>query len=294
VLIAAGSAWLGWSAAGEASVVRAEGGPIDDSDGDGLCDGIELVLGTCVDRADSDQDTFSDLEEVARGSNPLRKGNVPTLDGIAVSLDAFQQREKVHCITAIYLPDGDPHGKTLAFSKIAGPYLVPTSLSRMRGGHPIKVVPAKSGVGRIYVLDPVIPTLNVLHQGSFSLGATISYAGSPVAADAANLAVAGGELFEQVILGVAAGTPEPVMNVGLGIGGVYRPIGSGNSGGGSYVTGEICAQTTMVVGVVGAIVTQEVVDADCVPGWETSCAPGCASSVGSTLRTIDPAALVGG
>jgi len=49
-----------------------------------------------------------------------------------------------------------------------------------------------------------------------------------------------------------------------------------------------------VVRVVGAVVTQEVIAADCMPGWDTYCSPGCVNTVGNTIRSIDPAALIGG
>ena len=47
-----------------------------DTDGDGLPDEIEKVLGTSVNNPDSDGDTFSDLNEIKNGYSPLAAGGV--------------------------------------------------------------------------------------------------------------------------------------------------------------------------------------------------------------------------
>jgi hypothetical protein len=282
-------AWRG----GEEPKLRAEGGPQDDSDGDGLCDGLELVLGTRVDRADTDGDGWSDAEEIARGSNPRRAHSMPGDDSTGLKIDAYLDRGLVHAVTVIYLPDGNPRGKVLNFGTIAGNGIVPVPLHQLRGGEGVRSVATRSGRGRVYVLDPVVSARSVQIKGGFSLCATLAQAGNYLAADAVNLTVVNGEIFEQVILGYHTPVPDPDLNVGLGIGGVYRPIQSG-SGTAAYSQGEICAQTTVIVGVVGALVTQEVVSANCVPGWDAHCSPGCSATIGSTLKTIDPATLIGG
>ena len=51
------------------------GGP--DTDGDGLTDHFEEVLGTDGSRSDTDGDGYWDAEELARQSNPLNAANVP-------------------------------------------------------------------------------------------------------------------------------------------------------------------------------------------------------------------------
>ena len=51
-----------------------------DSDGDGLTDLQEIVLGTDVSDPDTDGDGFSDLLEAARQTDPLRATSAPTDD----------------------------------------------------------------------------------------------------------------------------------------------------------------------------------------------------------------------
>jgi hypothetical protein len=62
----------------------------------------------------------------------------------------------------------------------------------------------------------------------------------------------------------------------------------------NWVPGEICVQQSSPVGSAGAVLTQEVTSAECQDGWEAACPPSCASSVGTTFTTIDPAVLIGG
>jgi hypothetical protein len=92
-------------------------------------------------------------------------------------------------------------------------------------------------------------------------------------------------------------------------GSIYVPLlpspdGSGNGGNGSgsgsggapvsWEPGEVCFQRSSTVGVDGAGTTNEVITAECVSGWDGFCPPGCSSTVGSTFRTVDPLALIGG
>ena len=62
----------------------------------------------------------------------------------------------------------------------------------------------------------------------------------------------------------------------------------------TWVPGAVCFQRAVTIGGNGAIVVKEVVEADCLQGWDTFCASDCSAAVGTTFRTIDPAALIGG
>lgn len=265
----------------------------DDSDGDGLPDALELKLGTTADVVDSDGDGYWDGEEVARGSHPTRANSIPAPGAVALNIDAFQSDGQIHALTAVYFEDGDLRRHTFNVGMLVGDVPTQMPLERFRGAQPIVVLPGHDPSSRIVLVDPVLPTASISFTGSLSFFATLAAQGQYVAADAVNLTLVDGEIFEHVVLGYHTGLPDPQPNVGMGVGGVYKPLGSGSQTSNS-TQGEICAQTTVIVGVIGSVITQEVVAADCVAGWDAYCSRGCAHTVGSTIKVIDPATLLGG
>jgi hypothetical protein len=286
VALAAASAW--WAGGvGGTKTAHAAMQPTADQDGDGLPDAIEVLLGCRADRGDTDLDGFRDAEEIARGSRPNRADSVPLDDVLSISMDAFQVGPEIHAVTAVYVPDGVLAGKKIAFGMAAGNRLLPVPLAWLAGGSPMHVAVAADGVGRIAVLDPIFDAQIVFARRGFSLYSTVAQSGGYLGAAAVNLVPVEQRVFQQVITGSLA-----TELVGLGVGGVYRPL-TGDPQGGEPGLGEICAQTTVIVGVINGIVTQEVCSADCIDGWDTFCAPGCAATVGSQIKTIDPAALIG-
>ncbi len=284
--------WLALSGGG-AGVVHAEEGSNVDLDGDGLHDELELVIGTSPNRYDSDGDGFGDGEEIARGSNPRRKQIVPTGAGAGMSLDAYVSNDRVHALTTIYLPAGQQRARNLQFGLERNGRLVTVPLGVFRGGESPRIIPLSNG-GRLVVLDPVLPEDFVVSRGGLAMWATISGGGHYLAADSMTVGVVDGELFERVIvdsnpLATAMQQSNPAQ------GGVFRPLSAtGGGSSASQLPGRICAQTTMTLGVVGALVTSEVVDAGCIEGWDAHCTPGCAATIGMTIKSIDTAALIGG
>jgi hypothetical protein len=287
---AAACTWL-ISGSGERPTLHAQGWPQADPDGDGLPNQLEVLLGTAPDRADTDFDGYSDAEEVARKSKPYRSQSIPTASEVSMSMDAYREGSNIHAVVVVYLPDGSVAGKKLAYGTFKGNQLVPVPPYWLGGGNSTTFLPAHDGVGRIIVLDPILNEQTVLARRGFALFATVAQGGGYLAADAVNLTVVSSQVFEQVITSNSWSAIEPELVVGLGVGGVYRPL-IGDPGG-DPALGEICAQSTIVVGVINGIVTQEVAAADCIGGWDAFCAPGCAGTVGTQIKTIDPGALIG-
>lgn len=285
-----GGAWVA-VAIHQAPEVRAVPRMAGDLDQDGLPDQLENVLGTLALRADSDLDGWTDVEELARGSHPMRRGSVPSGSDVGIAMDAYRDGASIHAITLVYLPDGVTSDKTLAFVTAQGDELWPVPLNWLAGGNPTKVFPGADGVGRTVVLDPKVSTDLVLGRNGFTLCGVVADAGVRVAADTLTLVVVNDQVFEQVAKQAPnGGHPGEAVPSGLGVGGVYRPL---THDPGEPSPGEICAQTTVVVGVINGIVLQEVAEADCVAGWDAYCAPGCDQLVGTQIKTIDPAALLG-
>ena len=292
--LAAGSGLWASHVGGTPSLAAAVNGANSaDSDGDGLVNVLESTLGTWSCHADTDGDGFSDLEEVARKSNPLNIHDFPTLSEPSVAMAAFQLGGQVHVATLVYAPDGNLHTKRLRFGARVGDHVLGVPLAAMRGGAPIQVRSGHAAGSRIAVLDPVVHSNTVLARRGMSLFATLAQQGAYLDADACNLASIQGALYQMISIPGPVPNSPPQNGPGIGLGNAYRPIDPTNQNP-SNITGEICAQTTTVVRVVGAVVTQEVIAADCVPGWDTFCSPGCVNTVGNTIRSIDPAALIGG
>jgi hypothetical protein len=260
-----------------------------DSDGDGLHDALEFVMGLNSARFDTDGDGFGDGEEVARHTNANRSTLFPSSSALSVSMDAYAANGRVHAVTAVYLPAGSGvNPRDIRFGIELGGQLRLIPRNQLRGGEPPRLIPLMCGA-RLVVFDPVLPESVVLARGGVSMFAVVTVNGTVVAADALNVRAAGGQLFETVDRPSPNGDATPV-------GSVYRPLSSGGgpSSGLTQIPGQICAQKTAVLAVIGAMVTEEVIEADCIDGWDAYCSPGCAATVGSTLKKIDPAALIGG
>src|SRR5437867_1381655 len=85
----------------------AQGSGLPDTDGDGLVDVLEKVLGTSVTTADTDGDLYSDAEELARKSSPIYAQFTPESEQISVGMCAFATSSVVHLVIAAYIPDGN-------------------------------------------------------------------------------------------------------------------------------------------------------------------------------------------
>lgn len=278
----------------------------DDTDGDGLVDAQEEVIGTNHLRIDSDEDGFSDLEELARGTSPLFPQSKPDLERLHVGLTCRGDGTNIHALLAVYLPDGNLRTKGVDGGVLinGNRYLSLSQVIVMAHAR-LRLHDAAAPGAKIAVFDLPFSPRYVRALGELSLFGVVRHrpGGLIASADAKRLVSIGSVIALQMqnplifSMGGLQGSPTQTgSSTGLNLGSIYVPLPvSGGNGGESYWTpGQVCVQQTMVVGVSGNMTIQEVVSAECQVGWDGYCPPNCQSTVGDTFTTVDPLVLIGG
>lgn len=296
IALGAGAA-IAWNVL-QPRVVHAAGLPTgSDSDGDGLPDKLELAHGCDPYLVDSDFDGVSDAEEFARHSSPSNGSQLPGASAASVGMGITANGAKLRFVTAIYIADGVLNDKQLKLGVVKSStpvYLPKTALGTSTN---VTVVPA-SVPGQLVLVYEAPITAAILRGGDASIFSVLTGPGGVKAADAVNLALIDSTFCQRFILttqsGGSPGTTLQTSPHGGGAGGVvFKPVG-GSSPPATWTPGEICNQTTQLVGYSGGAAVQEVVGAYCETGWDAYCDPSCAASVGTTITLLDPAVLVGG
>jgi hypothetical protein len=269
-----------------------------DTDGDGLVDRQERILGTLPSDPDTDQDGFTDTEELARRTSPIFSQSFPENGGLQTGMTARGERNGLHALIAVYLPDSNYQAVDLEIGLLTGNRLIHLPESLLLSNATIDFVPAANSKASIALVDFRFSRTWVDMTGHLTLFATVSRVGSGriLAADAINLVNFAGVVVLAMpdpnfipisqISGQSPGNP----------GTIYKPL-TGDNGDGfptGWTPGEICYQNSQAVSINGAVVTHEVISAACETGWDGSCPPDCSASVGSTYATVDPVILVGG
>lgn len=273
--------------------LAASGGAYEtDPDRDGLVSAQEAVLGTNPTSWDTDGDGFSDAEELARKSSPLDATSTPGAGALDIGLTLRGQDGLLYLVAALYAETGGFQGTTLSFGVLAGERLVGLASHSFLAAGRIVVVPGSVPGSRVAVLEIPIHPASVHAIGELTFMAMIGRAstGTVVAADARTVHSEEGLLY--LLQGHVGMTSNMAQQ---SPGSVYLPIPPGGSGDipVTATPGEICFQATQVVGVVGPVLIQEVVSADCLSDWDAYCRPDCAGTVGDTFRAVDPSVLVG-
>jgi hypothetical protein len=298
LVLAAGSL-LGWSLQSP-SALRADVASGLDADNDGLVDAQELVLGTSPSSVDTDQDGYSDLEELARKTSPLAPQMFPDEEDrtLGVGMSCYWANGKLHATIALYTPDQNLHDKTFRVGMLIGHRIHILSTETLLARCQVASYPAHDRRGMITVLD--LPfSANIVHShGSVTVFATAGDAatGTVAAADAAQLLDVGGVVVfckvDHTTIASWTNTTNGHQHASTS-GLIYVPLGD-DDGPLNWTPGAICYQQTEVVGTSGALITEEVVSAECLDGWEGSCPSSCPDTVGTTTTTIDPVRLIGG
>ncbi len=296
-LAAASALALSFALGGERRL-EAGGGLADDGDGDFLVDAQEKVLGTSRFHADSDADGYSDLEELARNTSPISWHEAPAPGRpTTVGMTAHGGLDgKIHILAAVYTTDMSLAETSVRFGFQTERRVAPLRNDWVAQNSNSFVTTAAGGHALLALIDLRVDPAAIHNQGRVSIFATTSIVGSGVVQAAAFVHLL--SIDGTVVLAM----PSPRTDVMLTSGLVQSPGATlyvplpvgGGSVPASWSAGEICFQRSMPVAVNGAVLTQEVVSADCLNGWDGYCPPSCTSTVGSTYATVDVIGLIGG
>ena len=294
-------AWVGFQV-DEVAPVQAQATGVSDADGDGLHDKLESVLGTSPFDADTDGDGFSDLEEFARHSGARDRTIEPRNHEVSVALSARGGGGN-YLTAAIYSRNGVFTNKSVAFGGVLGGRLGWFPLRQVLDDSTLRIYPSRDGA-RIAVIEWRISPHLVRRFGYVSFFAAAGFTGGQTRFYSAAVAdlehVDGVNMFARGDYAYAGATQALMSQVGgggtgTGSGGFGTPIPPSDGGlPDDWTSGAACVQQASTVGASGAVLTQEITEANCEDGWDSACAGSCSSSVGSTFQTVDPVTIVGG
>ncbi|MFN0006487.1 MAG: hypothetical protein ACKVXR_01165 [Planctomycetota bacterium] len=286
---------FGISSAAPSRLSAMSSNPMDE-DGDGLLFKHERILETLPSAADSDLDGFGDAEELARKTSPVNALVHPQGNAIGLGITARGDRDGLHALVAVYVPDSNYRGLDVNIGRLVG--IRPRFLrqSYLNAHTQIEFVAGSVAGSTVALLDVRFPRSWVDATGHLTLFATVSLEGT-----GRNEAAASMDLFNVGgVIVLAMPDPSYVPPQGSadspqGPTTLFKPLTLSNGEPPSgWTLGEVCSQTSQTVMVAGATVVHEISSAECEGGWEGACPPDCSSSVGSTYVTLDPVILVGG
>ncbi|MFT4540806.1 MAG: hypothetical protein ACI835_003264 [Planctomycetota bacterium] len=266
-----------------------------DTDGDGLPDKQEIVIGTSTSLTDTDGDGYSDALEFACQSSPTLDLSVPSTLDISIGMTARGGHGNgVKMMLGVFVADGTLDDEAIRFGVLRNgmPISVPFGWIMWRAN--TRTMPVEGG-GLLVLFDLDLPPNMILGGDHVSYFAAAGIAWQPYYQSAAVCSFINRDGVPLLRVRAASSGVGGGSTQTQGTGSVYQPIpGDGSSIPEGWSAGKICYRTAETVGVTGAVLTQEVTTAECQEGWDSFCASGCEQSVGDTYQTVDPLALVGG
>lgn len=289
--------------------------PLDDVDQDGLPYLAEQLNGLSDTEVDTDFDTFSDVEELARGSDPTDATSVPDPTILqSVGHVSYATGGVLTYTTLVYAADGidNPTFKWGFVVQEVGDELVNHAVAI-----PLSVVMQFSTFNydekptgeRLMILKTSVPIAIFTALFPFSNTAPLQLFSSISQPNQATEEELGDDFIDPMTTGATiylvdtnvpvearqspqgVGNPQPV-NGGPGV--IYQPLVPPTDLGLEWVSGKICWKNTSLQGVIGVNRIYEVDSASCEP-FDAYCHPvHCPGTGGGQLGLTDPAALVGG
>jgi len=288
-----------------------------DSDGDGMTDFQETIVGTNPDLADTDGDAFSDVEEIARGSDPLVFDSIPTGSDVGIGMHASVESGFLALNSLVYIPQGQLLDLSFYFGAILDghPVVIPGSVVATASRKWIK--PALDG-GYVAIVELGVPEWMIHQVGSVSFfaGATTGDPHDPTTSRsicATSVTSMGGTIMSiqpLASLPGPGGGGDGDGDDGSGSGGTdvtdsnqdggavgggvwYKPLEGDDSVPADLSSGEVCVQTVSFVGTIGATDLYEVSSASCDPMDSYCAGSSCSATVGQPLEMPNPGAVFG-
>lgn len=278
-----------------ATVLEASSDPLldGDYDDDGLTDEQEELIGTHAWEEDSDSDGYDDAEEIARGSNPLDMFSTPSTTVPSAGLLAHGRGGDLRLVMAVHEPTGHEGDALVRIGMTASGQVFNVPVSRLLEHGTISYLAGSSG-STIQVIDvPLSPGLVHAHGHVTFFAASGSVAQQSLEQAAlVQLHSDGNHVFLQANL---TGSQSQKDQIRYGGETIREPIPVDDvpPPTATFIAGAVCFQRSEVIGVNGSRMLHQVVEADCVPGWDTFCSTDCSAALGTTFETIDPWALIG-
>lgn len=264
-----------------------------DTDLDGLSNTQEHVLGTLPYAVDSDGDGYCDTEELARNSDPLWSGSVPQTISSSAGLTARGEDGFLRLVMCVHEPESQEGDALIRLGVSASGQVLPVPLDRLALAGEVTFADGSNGSSLTCIDVPIDPAFVHAHGFvSFFVASGSKATQHLESAGKIDIFSDGHTLYLQT-------TTSSILarrQVGQGGATIRRPIPVviGPPPESNWVAGAVCFQRSEVIGVNGPRLLHQIVEADCVQGWDTFCAGNCSSAVGDTYETVDPWSLIGG